>query len=125
MAKTHEMNVPIPEGATRRWGFGELFRQSQPFPGAVRTAERQHRTSSLDDPRRVHPMRPECSFAGTLISQSVKPFHQFIEQVALLSHAPAVLLENRQFNEHVHVAMCRTDDALNGSHTRLGALVQR
>lgn len=83
MAKTHEMNVPIPEGATRRWGFGELFRQSQPFPGALRTPERQHRTSSLDDPRRVHHMRQECSFADTLTSQSVKPFHQFTEQIAL------------------------------------------
>jgi len=106
MAKTHELHVPMPEGPTRRWGFGELFRQTQPFPGALRTVERQHRASSLDDPRPVDDMRPGCSFAGTLISKSVKPFHQFIQQVALLSHAPAVLLENRQFNEHVHVAMC-------------------
>jgi hypothetical protein len=31
-------------------------------------------------------MRPKRSFASTLISQGVKPFHQLIEQIALLSH---------------------------------------
>jgi hypothetical protein len=31
-------------------------------------------------------MRPKRSFASTLISQSIKPFHQLVEQLALLSH---------------------------------------
>jgi hypothetical protein len=31
-------------------------------------------------------MRPKRSFAGALISQSVKPFHQLVEQLAFLSH---------------------------------------
>lgn len=35
---------------------------------------------------RFHSMRPKRSFASTLISQGVKPFHQLIEQIALLSH---------------------------------------
>lgn len=72
------MNIPVPEGTARRWGFRELSRQSQTFPDALRTAERQHRTSHLDNPRRgppLHNMRPKRSFAGTLISQRVKPFH--------------------------------------------------
>jgi hypothetical protein len=29
---------------------------------------------------RFHSMRAKCSFAGTLIGQSIKPLHQFIEQ---------------------------------------------
>ncbi len=96
------MNVPVAEATTRRWGFRELFRQSQTFPDALRTAERQHRASRLDDARRgprLHHMRPKRSFPGTLISQSVKPLYQFIEQVALLSHALAT-------NEHVNMATC-------------------
>ena len=36
-----------------------------------------------------HSMRPKRSSASTLVSQSVKPFHPLIEQVALLSHALA------------------------------------
>lgn len=95
MAKTHEMNIPVPEGATRRWGFRELLRQSQPFPRTLRTAEGQHRTSRLDDPRHAHHMRPKCLFAGTMISQSVKPFHQLIEQIALLSHAMCIIRKLR------------------------------
>jgi len=51
-------------------------------------------------------MRPKRSFAGTLIRQSVKPFHQFIEQVALLSHALAASLENRQFVKMPDMAIC-------------------
>jgi hypothetical protein len=38
-------------------------------------------------------MRPKRSFASTLVSQSVEPFHQLIEQVAFLSHALAAPLE--------------------------------
>ena len=169
-AKTHEMNVPVPEDATRCGGFWELLRQPEPRPHPLRAAQRQHSTTrpdaterrtqkgsmarsatSLDlreTPYRVgialheaneqrrlrvwlgpallpifqradvgaqvsceeaagelhvlpdfrefvsadlrhglrfHRMRPKSSFARTLISQSVKPFHQLIEQIALLS----------------------------------------
>jgi hypothetical protein len=51
-------------------------------------------------------MRPKRSFASTPVSQSVEPFHQLIEQVALHSHALAASLENRQFNEDAHMAIC-------------------
>jgi len=37
-------------------------------------------------------MRPKRSFASTLISQGVKPFHQLVEQLALLSHVFGVTL---------------------------------
>jgi hypothetical protein len=80
------------------------------------------RHAHLDELRRrprLHRMLPKRSFAGTLISQSVKPFHQFIEQVAVLSHALAASLENRQFSEDArHADMHHTQvahsDKLNG-----------
>jgi hypothetical protein len=51
-------------------------------------------------------MRPQNSSAGTLIRQSVKPFHQLTEQVALLSHVLAGSLENPQFDQGAQVALC-------------------
>jgi hypothetical protein len=46
-------------------------------------------------------MRPKSSFARMLVSQSVKPFHQLIEQIALLSHVLRLALSSslmRSFN---------------------------
>lgn len=43
-SKAPEMNVPVPEGTSRCWGFREPFRQAEPSPHALRTAQCQKNT---------------------------------------------------------------------------------